>query len=414
MHGDCWKGICLECPATNTLRDALEEQDLSKEVFWYSWEKDDNERLVKQSRSTCMAELLDLVKNDFPSYREHVRVKRIQSAQFEEDKEKSRVLQVDFAMAYSCEYQDEVQSALWSRSSVQLFTAALFVKGECKTYLICSDTHNKGKDAVFTFINELYEHFDSSGLMSDETEVEDIIFTDGPSSEFKNKYAMQLLYSLSQKYKRNFSWKYFATSHGKGVVDGVGGRAKSLVRQKSLSKSGKQVVQNAQDFFDVARSVMSSTTVLLCSQQEIANAIKAKNPWVDVPNVAGIRQMHEAKCDYNDRQIMFRHTSGQSQPDFVVKYSTGETEIPFVIPPTNVTLQKGNWCVVDYDGEHFPGEVLRTAGAEYEVSVMTRAGSFWKWPTRKDVLFYKSTQIVKAISPPNLATSRGHFTFTDW
>lgn len=43
---------------------------------------------------------------------------------------------------------------------------------------------------------------------------------------------MKILYNLSQKYQKDFSWKYFATSHGKGVVDGVGGRAKSLVREK--------------------------------------------------------------------------------------------------------------------------------------------------------------------------------------
>ena len=267
---------------------------------------------------------------------------------------------------------------------------------------------------MFTFINELYEHFDCNGVMSDDTVVEEIIFTDGPSSEFKNKYAMKLLYSLSQKYKRNFAWKYFATSHGKGVVDGVGGRAKSLVRQKSMSKSGKQVVHNSQDFFEVALSVMSSTTVLHISQEEIKDAIKAKNPWADVTNVAGIRQMHEAKCDYNNKQIVFRHISGQSQPEFVVKYSTGETEVPLVSPPTRVSLKKGTWCVVDYDGEQFPGEVLRTVGDEYEVSVMMRAGGFWKWPTRKDVLFYKSNQIIKEISPPNLASSRNHFTFIDW
>ena len=31
--------------------------------------------------------------------------------------------------------------------------------------------------------------------------------------------------------------KYFATSHGKGVVDGIGGRAKSIVRRKVMSKT---------------------------------------------------------------------------------------------------------------------------------------------------------------------------------
>lgn len=34
---------------------------------------------------------------------------------------------------------------------------------------------------------------------------------------------VQLLIYLSQKYQIKFTWKYFANSHGKGGVDGVGG-----------------------------------------------------------------------------------------------------------------------------------------------------------------------------------------------
>ena len=48
------------------------------------------------------------------------------------DKDKvcnSQVFQVDFAMAYSCEYQDEIKSSLLSsRRKVNLFTAAVYNK----------------------------------------------------------------------------------------------------------------------------------------------------------------------------------------------------------------------------------------------------------------------------------------------
>ena len=40
---------------------------------------------------------------------------------------------------------------------------------------------------------------------------------------------MKLLNQLSLQYNKIFGWKYFASSHGKGAVDGVGGKAKSLV-----------------------------------------------------------------------------------------------------------------------------------------------------------------------------------------
>ena len=64
---------------------------------------------------------------------------------------------------------------------------------------------------------------------------------------------VRLLEVLAQKYKRNFTWKYFATSHGKGIVDGVGGRAKSIVRTAVMTKKDDApVVQSSLDFAYVA------------------------------------------------------------------------------------------------------------------------------------------------------------------
>ena len=42
-----------------------------------------------------------------------------------------------------------------------------------------------------------------------------------------------------------------------------------------------------------------------------------------------------------------------------------------------------DWCIVEYDGTHFPGEIIAVQEAKYEVSVMVRTGRHWKWPTKK-------------------------------
>ena len=44
-----------------------------------------------------------------------------------------------------------------------------------------------------------------------------------------------LIQKLSAIYNKPFVWKFSATAHGKGVVDGVGGRVKSLVHKKVMS-----------------------------------------------------------------------------------------------------------------------------------------------------------------------------------
>ena len=108
------------------------------------------------------------------------------------------MLQIDFAMSYSCEYQNEVQSALWSHKSLMLFTAPRTYKAECKTFLIVSNSRDKGNDTVAVFIDFLYNLFGVTEAM------EDIIWSDGPTSEFKNEFMVIFLQSPSQKYNQQF------------------------------------------------------------------------------------------------------------------------------------------------------------------------------------------------------------------
>ena len=88
------------------------------------------------------------------AFKQRVRVKRVQAKAYEADKkdEGLTVLHFDFAMAYSAEYQNEIQSALWSRASVNIFTA-LFYNGSEKPspHIIVTDSIKKDKDSIYTF-----------------------------------------------------------------------------------------------------------------------------------------------------------------------------------------------------------------------------------------------------------------------
>ena len=55
------------------------------------------------------------------------------------------------------------------------------------------------------------------------------IFSDGPSSQFKQKYLFSNLWSWEEEHDAILKWNFFATSHGKGVVDGIGGTVKRAV-----------------------------------------------------------------------------------------------------------------------------------------------------------------------------------------
>ena len=231
---------------------------------------------------------MDLLERDYNKFREHVRVKKKQEKEFKDDQEKEdiRIVQMDFAMSYICEYQDEIQKALWHRNTVMLFTVAVFLNGDCSTYVIVSNAKEKDKNTIVCFLLNLYENY---FLKSDQIK-EEIIWSDGPSKEFKNQFMVTFLKYLSEKFMKTFSWKYFATSHGKGVCDGVGGNVKYLVRLAVTSKKGQRtVVQNSLDFAKVATSLVDKTQILHISEKEIEQQVDL---WKQSKPYPGISKSH--------------------------------------------------------------------------------------------------------------------------
>ena len=65
----------------------------------------------------------------------------------------------------------------------------------------------------------------------------------------------------------SITWDFFATSHGKGSVDGVGGGVKRGVHQKIMSR--QDVVKTAEEYSRVAAEVCPNVTVLYITEDQI-------------------------------------------------------------------------------------------------------------------------------------------------
>ena len=150
-----------------------------------------------------------------------------------------------------------------------------------------------------------------------------IIYTDGPSSEFKNRYIVKLVSMLSKKFQCKVSWKYYSTSHGKGVVDGIGGSAKSLVRKRVMNQ-GKNalILQNSADFYKVAKDDMKGVTVLHISEGQISESIKEKKLWENIKDASGISKMHVISCCDGLTIEMFKTNLSKDPSTIVYKRET--------------------------------------------------------------------------------------------
>ena len=163
----CWASECQECVGGKKIPFI---ELLIDQIITY------NECMVK----TCTTQLLQsLVMSYYPTFQQHVRSKQIQEARFLEDKAKANVgiTQIDFAMVYSCEYQNEIKSVLWTRATINLFTLACSVNQEVTYHLFILDNYKKDKDAIFACLQKFHGNTT--------TFPEEHIYSDCPSSESK-------------------------------------------------------------------------------------------------------------------------------------------------------------------------------------------------------------------------------------
>ena len=247
------------------------------------------------SEQVTVGEVYEDFQQPFEGVAAHVNLKQIQADAFQNDINDvdTRILQIDDAMAYQCQQQSKVQSALWTRGSINLFTCAMYHKDQTKTFLICTDYKGKDKFSNGTFLEHLYEN----ELLNDGEGLNEVIWSDGPTAEFKNKFTKQLIQNLSLKCNKPFTWKFSATSHGKGVVDTVGGKVKSTIQCKVMSQGKNHlIVQDTESFASAAKKLISSTKIIHIGEPEIVT-YKDRNPFEGGIEVKGISKMHVMEVD---------------------------------------------------------------------------------------------------------------------
>ena len=89
------------------------------------------------TKEVAVGQVLDEFQETFKQTLSHFNATRIQQRKFLNDLQNpdNRITQIDFAQAYQCELQKETMEALWSRGNGNLFTYAVYHKGETKSML---------------------------------------------------------------------------------------------------------------------------------------------------------------------------------------------------------------------------------------------------------------------------------------
>jgi hypothetical protein len=231
-----------------------------------------------------------------PKFLRHHYVKRRQSAFYHGVKALATsvkvLLQVDFAENYTCEQQDEVQAAHWNQSQVSLFTACFWTSPSSpKGYVVVSNNLHHDKSTVSTSLIQLLHAFFAEYPGCNVLHA----FSDGPSSQFKNRFMFSILQKLRVHFAlHELSWSFFAASHGKGPVDGLGAQVKRQVTHAVINRRVTSV-NNAEDFYATLLSADSHPHAILSTperEQQAMDEVGADEIFQTAPKQANISLDH--------------------------------------------------------------------------------------------------------------------------
>lgn len=394
------------------------EDDNDIEIKYPWWSTDDTGHVQRFDVLKPASEAFDSFKDLINKFIPHHLTKRHQAAEYVNAKKmcletgsNATLLHFDFSENYSCAYQEGAQSAYWGQTQVSIFTAASYNETGTTMIALVSDKNDHTKSAISTYLDVLVKKHTKPGQHVK-------LWSDGPSTQFKNRFMASYMQDLRVKYQlASISWNFFASSHGKGAIDGVGGTLKRYVWNKVKSRALE--VRNAEEF--VAATQHLNVDVQLVPGEDIdqyyaiiegdlANApkipgIQATHHWFSnllvfsVEKLTKEQKLVEPNEEAEERAQTEEGVEGGIQTEEEAAEKV-QTEEDVETMEENGKFQITDWVIVLYDTKYYPGIVVDVNGEDVKVRCMVQiGGTCYRWPQKEDCIFH-NIKNVKKIDPP--------------
>jgi hypothetical protein len=419
---ECMHSKCKDCVHRIDDLVAIEQDSPAETITYRQWKMDTNTKRMEHVpvAETLAAALRELKAQVIP-FKLHSFTKDQTQIHFnvlrKDSSPENILLQVDFAENYAAQYQNEIQSAHWGNPQVCVFTGVVWYGDEKASYAIVADNISHDRFCVDVFIRKIIdiykEKFPTLKTVN--------IFSDGCAAQFKSRYNFANMTLMKKDYDlAELTWSFFATSHGKGAVDGIGAVVKrhvwNAVRAKDVA------VRNAEMFAGLCTELKVS--VIYVPSDEIKAAEEKLNvAWQDLIAVKGTQSIHHFAAG-EPYQIKWKMYPQQAVPvpvclrkaieskdeddldDPGEGYDTdngGDGEVDELTGP----FLLGDWVVAIFDDQWLPGLVEEVKRELVRVKFMKVCGpNRFIWPAADDfATLHQQTLLAKLKSPPNLVTS---------
>lgn len=294
---DCYLNRCEKCPADIMLVETLTnlfQANLIEEIIYRKWKTTDRAEitLIKASPPNFIHNFIINLKK----YKSHNFVAKAQSNYLRHlkthIKQEELIVQCDYAENYSFVIQDAIQGYHWSYSQATIHPFVIY-------YRTSDDT----VDSIsFSIISEYLVH-DTAGfylfqkkliayLKQKFPQLKKIFyFSDGAAAQYKNKKNFVNILHHEEDFAVQAEWHFFATSHGKGPCDGVGGTIKRLAARASIQGT---MITTPIELYKWAKSNISGITFSFTSNEEHKSETEVLNStrFIGLKTVPGTRNIH--------------------------------------------------------------------------------------------------------------------------
>lgn len=294
---DCFLNKCYKCPGPQNVSEFVKyllDDNLVEELVYKKWKTTDRAEIITVRASA------EIFTNNFvinlKKFKSHKFIVKAQSAYLKHLKNYISpgefIVIGDYSENYSFITQDAIQGCHWSTSQATIHPFVIYYRNVDNTlehicFSVISDCLVHDTAGVHLFQKKLI-----TNLKDKFSEIKKIYyFSDGAAGQYKNKKNFMNLLHHKTDFQVTAEWHFFATSHGKGPCDGVGGTIKRLAAYASLQ--GTQI-SNPTELYDWARSNITGISFSFTSKKEHEEESRVLNSerFVSLKTVPGTRCIH--------------------------------------------------------------------------------------------------------------------------
>jgi hypothetical protein len=415
----CFLGICEQCPGIESLQTRLEQhfdENMTDRIEYKQWTATD--RATLETRVQSVDEFLGVFLGSLPTVLHHDFIAKQQSEFMNQTKctlNPGEFLVIsDFAENYSFVLQDAAQSFHWNNLQATIHPFVCYyregnaaqddsatIQNNHVSFVVVSESNSHDTIAVHLFQKVLIEFL--TKRFGKPTKM--IYFSDGCAAQYKNRKNFINLCHHEEDFGMPAEWHFFATSHGKGPCDGVGGTVKRLAARASLQRPYDKQILTSRQLFEFGQTEIPSVNFYFATvdEHELESNLLSKRFEV-ARTIAGTHKLHSFR-PISLQELEVRDFSASEEKRVervsVTKAASKDSFIKFSAIRGYVTVQyDGYWwlaCVTNamHDTEEVEVTFLHPHGPSKS----------YKYPTKTDNLGISIHDILTMVNP-STATGR--------